>query len=270
MIAFPNCKINLGLNILAKREDGFHDIETVFYPVNFTDALEITASDTETSLQVTGLELNSDHINSCTKAYQLLKSIFPQLPPVNIHLHKAIPSGAGLGGGSADASATLQLLDAKFDLQLSQQQLADYALALGSDCPFFILNRPCIATGRGEILKEVTVDLTGYKIFLVNPGIHINTADAFSKIIRAVPHKKINEIIIQPVSTWQNELTNDFEAPLFSLYPQLSEIKNDLYKQGATYAAMSGSGSTIYGIFKKEKTIIAGNKNYFYKTINDL
>ena len=185
MIVFPNCKINLGLHILGKREDGFHNLETVFYPLLFRDALElIPATNNTTEIEFTGSGLAVDgnvSDNLCVKAYYLLKKNFPQLPLVKIHLHKAIPMGAGLGGGSADAAFMLKLLNEKFNLNISTPQLLNYALELGSDCPFFIINKPCIATGRGEILEEIEVDLSAYKIVLINPGIHINTGWAFSQ-----------------------------------------------------------------------------------------
>ncbi len=270
MIVFPNCKINLGLNIIGKRADGFHNIETVFLPVSFHDALEIIENPHQTELVVSGISVEADDNNSCVKAYQLLKNRFPQLPFVKIHLHKTIPLGAGLGGGSADAAFTLQVLNSKFNLNLSQQQLMEFALELGSDCPFFIINKPCFAIGRGENLSEIKIDLSDYKIHLVNPGIKINTAWAFSQVHPKISGKKISEIIQQSIETWKHDLVNDFEKIIFSTYPKLETIKNNLYAQGATYAAMSGSGSTVFGIFKKHKTIMEDNKNYFYKTIAGL
>lgn len=252
MLVFPNCKINLGLHILNKREDGFHNLETVFYPLNIKDALEViphTAEQlrfTQTGLTVAGS--NADNI--CVKAYHLLKKDFPQLPAAQMHLHKAIPMGAGLGGGSADGAFALQLLNTKFQLQLNQQQLIEYALQLGSDCPFFIINKPCYATGRGEILQPVTVDLSAYKIAVINPGIHVNTGWAFSQLTPATPLKSIQQIITQPIQTWKDELLNDFEIPVFKAYPIIKEIKEGLYNSGAVYASMSGSGSTMFGIFE--------------------
>ncbi len=251
MIVFPNCKINLGLHILNKREDGFHNIETVFYPVAIKDALEIISSNTATiTFTQTGLTVNGNTAdNICVKAYHLLKKDFPQLPGINMHLHKAIPMGAGLGGGSADGAFALQLLNTKFELQLTKQQLIHYALQLGSDCPFFIINKPSYATGRGEALKEITLDLSAFKIALINPGIHINTGWAFGQLQPTVPQKNIQQIIQQPITTWQQELKNDFESPVFSAHPSIKKIKADLYALGAEYAAMSGSGSTVFGIF---------------------
>ena len=273
MIVFPNCKINLGLNILRKREDRFHDLETVFYPIHFTDALEIIPnpdSQAETEFTITGLKVDGPAAdNLCVKAYQLLKKDFPQLPAVKIHLHKTIPTGAGLGGGSADAAFMLKLLNEKFKLNLSTPELLNYSLQLGSDCPFFILNKPCFATGRGEKLEEIQLDLSAYKIMLINPHIHINTGWAFSQISPSLPKKTVKEIISQPVSTWKYELENDFEKAVFKAHPQLKSIKEDLYNQGAVYAAMSGSGSTVFGIFDKPVSFNAKNNDeYFTKIIN--
>ncbi len=268
MIAFPNSKINLGLNILRKRIDGYHDIETVFYPVGIRDALEIIPAAT-TSMTITGTAVPGDAgSNSCLKAYSLLKKDYPSLPPVHIHLHKTIPTGAGLGGGSADGSFTLALLNKQFGLGLREEQLLAYALQLGSDCPFFILNTPAIGTGRGEALTTIALSLAAYKILIVNPGIHVDTAKAFSQITPAIPAKAIAEIIARPVSSWKDELRNDFEPSVFNAHPELKVIKETLYKHGALYASMSGSGSTIYGIFDTEPVPIPSfPPHYFVKLV---
>lgn len=273
MLVFPNCKINLGLQITCKRDDGYHDLETVFYPVPFTDALEIIARSThqtELEFTVTGLAVEGNaQDNLCLKAYHLLKSDFPFLPAVKMHLHKTIPMGAGLGGGSADAAFMLMALNTTFELNLTTPQLLNYALRLGSDCPFFILNKPCFATGRGDLLEPIAVDLSMYKMVLVNPGIHINTGWAFSKIRPAPSKKSIAVIIQQPIETWHADLHNDFEAPVFEAHPQIKEIKETLYQQGALYAAMSGSGSTVYGIFNTSIDLTPlKDRNYFIKFIN--
>ncbi len=269
MIAFPNCKINLGLNILAKKEDGFHDLETFFFPINIYDVLELLPSN-EGALQLTtsGIPLDNSENNICLKAYRLVKKDYPDLPAINLHLHKAIPLGAGLGGGSADGVSMLQLLNKKFNLKIDDEHFFDYALKLGSDCPFFLINKPSFAAGRGETLKPLQLSLTGYKIVIVNPGIHISTTEAFKDITPSIPKKRIIEIITQPIDTWKEELVNDFEKSVFEKHPRLSEIKTDLYDKGATYAAMSGSGSTVYGIFKNE-TIrnYTTHTDYFYKLI---
>jgi len=192
VIVFPNCKINLGLNILAKRSDGYHDLETVFYPIGITDALEIIAlqnAEQEIEFSTSGLQLNTKTAsNLCIKAFDLLKQFFPQIPAVKIHLHKAIPIGGGLGGGSSDAAFTLRLLNEKFNLRLSTESLLDFAMRLGSDCPFFVVNKPCFASGRGEFLERLKVDLSGYKLVIVNPGVHIDTAEAFSLVTPAIIH----------------------------------------------------------------------------------
>ena len=267
MIAFPNCKINLGVNIIRKREDGFHDLETIFLPVPFTDVLEIISSD-KTELTVTGLPVNATE-NLCIKAYNLLQQKFPELPPVKMHLHKVVPMGAGLGGGSSDASFILNMLNEKFALNLKPEQLTHIALQLGSDCPFFLVNKPCFATGRGEMLELVNINLTDYKILIVNPGIHIDTKWAFSKIIPEERKKSVKEIITQPIETWKDELQNDFEIPVFAEYPEIEKLKNDLYQLGAAYASLSGSGSSVFGLFKKEINIDNSNwNNYFYKIID--
>jgi 4-diphosphocytidyl-2-C-methyl-D-erythritol kinase len=246
MIVFPNCKINLGLRILNKREDGYHNLATIFYPVPLKDALEIIPSNGTDPVQFTGSGLSisgSADNNLCIKAYRLLKKDFPSLPPVKIHLHKSIPMGAGLGGGSADAAFTLQVLNDQLKLNLSTSQLKDYALQLGSDCPFFILNTPCIA-----------LNLSAYNILLINPGIHVNTAEAFAALNPPTVNThlpSLTAIINQPINTWQQFLKNDFEQPVFQKYPVIKEIKETLYQMGASYASMTGSGSTIFGLFEK-------------------
>ena len=256
MVVFPNCKINIGLNILGKRPDGYHNLQTIFYPINIKDALEIIEAKESVQpvlFSSSGITLEgNEEDNLCLKAVYLLKKDFPQLSSVQMHLHKNIPVGAGLGGGSADAAFTLKLLNNKFSLEFTQQQLIKYATVLGSDCPFFILNKPCYATGRGEILEEISIDFSAYKILLVNPGIHINTAWAFSQLaIKEKARKNLKELIKQPISTWQQTIVNDFEKPVFAAHPEIASIKNYLYQQGALFASMSGSGSSIFGIFEK-------------------
>ncbi|MEP6927643.1 MAG: 4-(cytidine 5'-diphospho)-2-C-methyl-D-erythritol kinase [Ginsengibacter sp.] len=270
MVTFPNCKINIGLNILSKRKDGFHNLETVFFPVNFHDVLEILpAISNTTQLTVTGISAGNPENNLCMKAFNILKKDYPQLPEINMHLHKVIPLGAGLGGGSADAAFTLQLLDKKFNLNIPEKKMCVYALQLGSDCPFFLINKPCLATSRGEELELVNMFLSGYKILLINSGIHINTGEAFKQIKPAIPEKKIKEIIQQPVETWKEELVNDFEEIVFKNYPEIKKIKESLYGNGAVYAAMSGTGSTVYAIFKKDFIINYNDERpYFYKLLD--
>ncbi len=268
MVTFPNSKINLGLNIIGKRSDGYHDIETAFFPIQLKDALEVIEIE-KFEFSTSGFSIEGEpEKNLCVKAYDLLKKDFSKLPAVQMHLHKAIPMGAGLGGGSADGAFTLKLLNKKFDLSLSEKRLINYSLQLGSDCPFFILNKPCFATGRGEILEQTELDLSVYKFLIIRPPIHISTAWAFSTMKPLKPVKSIKQIIQQSISTWKAELINDFEKPVFEKYPEIKNIKEKLYEAGAIYASMSGSGSAVYGIFKKEKAIsISFPDNYFVKTL---
>jgi len=260
VILFPNGKINLGLHITNKRSDGYHNLETVFFPVKWYDVLEIIpagkSGDANTFSGTGIIATKNGNENICVKAYETLKYDFPnQLPPVQFYLHKTIPIGAGLGGGSADGAFTLKLLNQQFQLGLSPEQLIIYAGRLGSDCPFFIINRPCFATGRGEILETVTIDLSAYKLLLVNPSIEISTKDAFAKLVPAFPEKSLKEIISQPVNTWRANLKNDFEALVSEHWPEIGSIKRNLYDAGAIYASMTGSGSTVYGIFHKDDKI---------------
>ena len=258
MVVFPNCKINLGLQILTKRNDGFHNIETIFYPIQLKDALEIISFDSteQVIFSSSGYPINGNtKDNLCLRAYYLLKKDFPGLPSVKIHLHKNIPMGAGLGGGSADAAFTLQLLNSLFCLNIPVDKLLQYSLQLGSDCPFFIVNTPCLGLERGEVLKEIKLNLSAYKIVIVNPGIHINTGEAFANLNlkgNDPNHTSLHNIIQQPIETWQHNLKNDFEIPVFKKHPVIKNIKEALYKQGAIYVAMSGTGSTVFGLFKKE------------------
>jgi 4-diphosphocytidyl-2-C-methyl-D-erythritol kinase len=280
MILFPNCKINIGLNILSKREDGYHNLETIFYPVPLRDALEVIKktggkNENEAEFSSSGLSIEGNAAdNLCAKAYRLLKKDFPQLPSVQMHLHKAIPMGAGIGGGSADAAFTLILLNKKFQLNRSTNELINYALQLGSDCPFFIINKPCYARGRGELMEEIQLDLSGYRLVLVNPGIHINTGQAFADIAACrgnkstAGHTSLKELPSLPVGSWKEKATNDFEEPVFAKYPAIGEIKQALYAMGAAYASMTGSGSTVYGLFTNEKKIVSGfPESYLVKTI---
>jgi len=272
MVSFPNAKINLGLNVTRKRDDGFHDIETVFYPVACCDALEVIAAPNQDQPYIftsSGLKVDGNATdNLCIKAYQLLKKDFPSLPAVQIHLHKVIPMGAGLGGGSADAAFMLKLLDQKFKLQIDKEKLESYALQLGSDCPFFLTNKPCYATGRGELLEPVAVDLSSYSIVLINPGIHVNTGLAFSQLTPALPDHSLKEIILEPVTAWKDRVKNDFEKAVFAMHPAIGEVKDFLYEKSAVYASMSGSGSTVFGIFEKNTAPVSfPGKNYFTRVL---
>lgn len=252
MIRFPNGKINLGLHVTSKREDGYHNIETCFYPVALKDALEIIPSG-EMHFECSGFKVEGTVENNlCLKAYYLLHRDFPEITPLKIHLHKAIPMGAGLGGGSSNGAFMLKMINEKFRLQLADDVLIKYALQLGSDCPFFILNKPCFATSRGEVLQPLHVDLSMYKMVLINPGIHVSTARAFSTLKPKLPAQPLPYIIQQPVAAWKDALGNDFEDSIFKLRPAIKEIKQELYSQGAIYASMTGSGSTVYGFFERD------------------
>lgn len=270
MITFPNCKINLGLRILEKRNDGYHNLETVFYPIPLTDVLEILPQkEAGSTYSQSGLLIAGDpEDNLCRKAYCLLKKDFPQIPDIQMHLHKVIPTGAGLGGGSSDGAFGLHLLNKKFNLGLSKDQLLNYAAMLGSDCPFFIINKPCHATGRGELLKPITLNLSRYKFYIVHPGISISTAWAFTHIQPLPFETSILSFIHQPIANWKHLLTNDFENPVFFRYPEIKKIKEDLYQAGAIYASLSGSGAAVFGIFEKEKNVtLSFPAHYFVKEL---
>lgn len=271
MIIFPNCKINLGLHILRKRNDGFHDLETVFYPIGLQDALEViqNTKDNTININVTGAQIDGNiEDNICLKAYHLLKSDFPELPAVNFHLHKVIPTGAGLGGGSSDGAFSLLLLNKKFNLGITEERMISYALSLGSDCPFFIKNSPCYATSRGEVMEEIHVDLSNFQIVIINPKIHINTGWAFSKIVPGNQSYSLRDAINTPIEEWKNMIINEFEGPVFQEYPEIKDIKDHLYDKGAVYTSMSGSGSTVYGIFEKDLPLnFFLPDHYFIKTI---
>lgn len=249
MLVFPNAKINIGLNIVERRTDGYHNIETVFYPLNnLYEALEVVDSK-EFALHISGITI-TDNIeqNLITKAYRLLQRDFG-LPPQAFYLKKSIPMGAGLGGGSADAAFALKALNSKFDLRLPPDTLREYALQLGADCPFFINNKASFAQGKGEILSTTALDLSGKYLLAVKPDIHIDTKLAYAGVVPKQAAVYLPDAVKKPMTEWKNLITNDFEKNTFSAYPILQEIKTQIYDLGAVYAAMSGSGSTIYGIF---------------------
>ena len=254
MITFPNAKINLGLNIVEKRPDGYHNLETIFYPINLQDALEVTRrenNDKEYTLHISGSPLEGEpEDNLVVKAYKLLKKDYPGLLPVDIHMYKHIPAGAGLGGGSSDAACMIKLLNDKFSLGLSTERMEEYAVKLGADCAFFIRNKPVFATGIGNLFEPVELSLKGYHIILINPDIFVSTRDAFAEITPVRPAVSLKEIVKQPMETWKNSMKNDFEDSVFKKFPEIAAIKDELYDLGAVYAAMSGSGSSVYGIFK--------------------
>lgn len=279
MITFPCAKINLGLNIVAERHDGYHDIETVFYPVKLTDALEIKLmgeefpSDVDCDLKVTGNVVDCDERNNLVvKAYSLLSADY-ELPRIHAHLVKRIPMQAGLGGGSSDGAYMIRLLDERFRLNIGIAEMERYAAKLGSDCAFFIESAPAYATGRGEILEpadEPKGNLDGYYIAIVKPDIDVSTAQAYKEIVSRKPTKCCRDVVRQPIETWKSDLGNDFEGPVFKAHPELSAIKNRLYELGASYAQMSGSGSAIFGIFKKAPTALADSFAGCYTFITEL
>ena len=252
MITFPNAKINLGLNIVERRPDGYHNIETVFYPITLTDVLEIVPADGETSLTCYGNKVDCPpEKNLVMKAYRMLQEKYG-LPPVAIHLYKHIPDGAGLGGGSSDAAHTLLMLNSMFELGLSKEDLAPMAATLGADCAFFIYNRPMMATGIGDVLSTVDVNLKGKTLLLVKPPVGVDTRTAYSRVVPAPASMSLEETITLPVEMWDGCLNNDFEPSVFAALPQLWLIKAQLLDAGAQYAAMSGSGSTVFGIFDSD------------------
>lgn len=251
MILFPNAKINIGLNILSRREDGFHNLETIFYPLALRDALEVVEAD-QMKFTSSGLEIPGDAMdNLCLKAYYLLSKDY-KLPPVHIHLHKNIPIGAGLGGGSADASFFIRLMNEKFELNMDASQMERYASQLGSDCPFFIQNKPAIAVGKGDQLQIIDLDLSTYFIMLVMPKVQVSTSDAYRGVRPAAMANSLSDLIKLPVEEWRVAIKNDFEPSVFLQYPIIAELKSKLYSAGAVYACMSGSGSSVFGIFEKE------------------
>lgn len=251
MVSFPNAKINLGLRVTGQRVDGFHDIETIFYPVALHDAVEII-KDKKTSFNTVGIAIGGPAGNNlCLQAFNLLKQDHPSLPDVAIYLLKNIPVGAGLGGGSADAVACLQMLNSIANLDLTEKKISEYALLLGSDCPFFVMNKPCIARGRGELLQEVQLDLSAYHLLIVNPGIHVNTGWAFSALAGYSAVGNLEDVITQPITAWRELLQNDFERVVNKKHPETLVLKELMYANGALYASLSGTGSTVYGLFEK-------------------
>ncbi len=251
MISFPNAKITLGLNILNKQKDGYHSIESCFYPIPWHDSLEIMKAESF-SFHPYGLKIPGyTGSNLCIRAYEVLKENH-HLGPVEIHLLKAIPMGSGMGGGSADGAFTLKMLDELFELNLTSQELKVYALQLGSDCPFFIDNKPALASGRGELLEAIDLDLKGYHLAVQNPGIHIPTKKAYSEVDPAYSNVSIAEILPSQVNDWKGTLINDFEASIFKKYPEIGNLKEKMYNAGALYTSMTGSGSTVYGLFEDE------------------
>lgn len=256
MISFPNAKINIGLNVVSKRADGYHNLETVFYPVKLADALELVESE-KNGFSASGIQIDgAPENNLVVKAYKVLQQKF-DLPPVHLHLHKIIPFGAGLGGGSADAAFTLKMLNEYFSLDLNEDQLEKYAANLGADCPFFIRNKPTFAHGIGDQFKPIELDLSSYEIVLLKPECSVSTADAYRNIVPRKSEFNLQKIAQLPIEEWKNQIQNDFEKSVFPHYPQIESLKNLLYERGALYASMSGSGSAVYGIFRHSPVDLA-------------
>ncbi len=256
MTVYPTAKINIGLSIIEKRNDGFHNIETVFYPVALSDTLHIEAAGADAAeksdFACYGSELSNDNPdnNLCSKAYRLLHADY-DLPPVKIRLHKTIPIGAGLGGGSADAAYTLQALNDLFRLRITETKLRRYASRLGSDCAFFLQKEPALGTGKGDVLTPIALSLAEYCILLVKPPVFVSTADAYSSVVPKKPQKPLSELLQAPVEEWRRVVFNDFEDSVFAKFPEIGQIKEKMYAAGAVYASMSGSGSSVYGLFRQ-------------------
>lgn len=274
MICKPCAKINLGLNIVGKRPDGYHNLETVFYPIPLCDILEVNIADDGLnddkpySLTTKGIVIDGDDSkNLVVRAYMMMRERF-HLPYIHIILNKNIPTGAGMGGGSSDCAFMIRLLNKMFGLNMSTKEMIGYAASLGADCAFFIMSEPAYATGIGDILTPVTLNLGGYHILIVKPDIHISTAEAFKDIAPGVPEKGISKIICQSINTWKTEMVNDFEKNIFENHPEIAGIKKRLYDMGAVYAAMSGSGSAVFGIFKQQTDKMDDCfKSYFHTMI---
>lgn len=266
MICFPNAKINLGLNIVSKREDGYHNLETIFYPIAIKDALEIIVKEeqTEDKLFESGLDIEAKpEDNLVMKALKLMREKY-DFPKLDVHLLKKIPFGSGIGGGSADATFMLMLINDQFSLNISKEELISLSVQLGADCPFFVYNHPVFASGVGELFEKIDLSLLGYKMMLIMPNIHVSTKDAFMHITPSKPHLSLKEVVKHPIQEWKNMMVNDFEKSVFKKYPQIEELKNELYNQGAVYASMTGSGSSVFGIFKDEyPNIETLDPNYF-------
>jgi 4-diphosphocytidyl-2-C-methyl-D-erythritol kinase len=251
MITFPNAKINIGLNITERRPDGYHNLETVFYPIKINDALEIIESD-KLSFQSSGIEIPGRvEDNLCVQGYHLLKKDY-DIPPVTIHLHKHIPIGAGLGGGSADAAFFIKLVNEKFELGMSIAQMEDYARVLGADCAFFIENKPVFAFEKGDEFESIRLDLSAYKIVLVMPPVQVSTAEAYRGVKPAPVKESLIELINLPINQWKKHIKNDFEESIFKNHVEIRGVKAALYEAGALYASMSGSGSSVFGIFETQ------------------
>ncbi len=252
MIAFTKAKINLGLWVTKKRTDGYHNIESIFYPIDLHDIIEVLPSHgASSSFCFSGLIIPGEtEDNLAVKAYLLLKDHY-QLPPIRLHLHKLIPIGSGLGGGSGDAATTLLLLNDLFQLRLTREQLSEHALSLGSDVPFFIDPRPALVTGKGEHMEAITLDLANWLMVLVIPGLAVNTREAYQLVVPEVRTVSLRDCVHAPISEWKSLIHNDFEKAIFTKHPLLAEVRQGLYDSGALYASMSGSGSALFGLFER-------------------
>lgn len=267
MISFPNAKINLGLHITSKRKDGYHEIETCLVPIPIYDALEMILETKKVTWNTSGIPIPGDKLdNLILKAYRIIKKDFPDIPPLSIHLHKSIPMGAGLGGGSADGAFAIKMMNSLFELHLDDFFLEEYAEKLGSDCPFFIENTPKIARGRGELLESISLNLRDNFLVLINPNIHIGTKEAYAGVI-PTPSKVNLATLLQEKERWKNELVNDFEPSIFKNHPILKTIKESFYQAGAYYAAMSGSGSSMFGLFDQKPVGMAWDQNFFVREV---
>lgn len=261
MVTFANAKINIGLQVLHRRDDGYHELETVFYPLKIFDVLEVVEA-SETRLIPSGVSIPGDgQDNLCLKAYHLLQREY-DLPPVQIYLHKTIPIGAGLGGGSADAAFLLKLVNEKFNLGLSASELMRFALQLGADCSFFIHNKPVLATGIGDVFNDITVDLSPYRLIVIKPEINVSTKEAYSAVTPDSKGRQLASAMALPVEEWRDAIVNDFETGIFAKYPEIRAIKDFLYENGAVFAAMSGSGSAVYGLFNEQVRLHGLNPAY--------
>lgn len=265
MLSYPNAKINIGLDIIEKRPDGYHNIETVFYPIGLCDVLNIEPSETcsDYSFSSSGIVVDSEPENNLiVKAYRKLQNYYA-LPPIDISFQKNIPFGAGLGGGSADAAFTLKALNEMFELNISTTELEAFASEIGADCAFFINNEAVFASGIGNEFESIDLSLDGYFLVLIKPDIHIPTPLAYSKVVPAKPAISLAESIKKPIAEWKNCIKNDFEVSVFAEFPEIEDIKNQLYEAGALYASMSGSGSSVYGIFEKMPELPEAFEKYF-------
>ncbi|WP_430813170.1 4-(cytidine 5'-diphospho)-2-C-methyl-D-erythritol kinase [Carboxylicivirga sp. RSCT41] len=271
MICYPNAKINIGLNVVEKRQDGYHNLETIFYPVPLCDALETVYhvdGKTPYTFSNTGIEVDArPEDNICIKALNLIRKKY-DVPPIQIHLHKQIPFGAGLGGGSADGAFMLNLLNKEFKLDISENELHEMAAQLGADCAFFINNKAAYATGIGDQLQTIDLDLSGYYMALIKPPVHVSTPEAYSGIVPKPSTESLVDLIQLPVEQWKHHIKNDFERSVFANHPEIGKMKMDLYEAGALYASMSGSGSSVFGLFKEEPQLKL--KDTYFKWIKKL